>query len=229
MLAVGAMHPAVDTTAGERENGTWETLMTTATSRANILLAKYLYVSTMAFVAGALNVIAMMFSLRAIIAPLAGNAANGNLGPSFQVPLASVPVLVAGAALLALFVSAGMMILASFARTFKEGQSLVSPFYIALVLPITFIQGPAQEFTLQSALIPVVNVAMMFRQAIIGSYDWNLIAVTVVVEAVCILAALKIAAAIIQHEDFVTGSYTGTFGKFVKERLWRTNPSSSKI
>src|SRR6266850_7496739 len=37
MLAVGGMHPAIDSTAGEREHSTWETVMTTATSRANIL------------------------------------------------------------------------------------------------------------------------------------------------------------------------------------------------
>src|SRR6185436_8212463 len=43
MLAIGAIYPAIDTTAGERENGTWETMMTTATSRQNILVAKYLY------------------------------------------------------------------------------------------------------------------------------------------------------------------------------------------
>src|SRR5262249_20190129 len=47
MLAVGSMHPAIDSTAGERENSTWETVMTVATSRANIVFAKYLYVVTM--------------------------------------------------------------------------------------------------------------------------------------------------------------------------------------
>src|ERR1051326_3670336 len=55
MLAVGGMHPAIDATAGERETSTWETLMTTATSRANVLVAKYLYVATMCFLAAFLN------------------------------------------------------------------------------------------------------------------------------------------------------------------------------
>jgi len=61
MLAVGAMYPAIDATAGEREHSTWETLMTTATSRANVLAAKYLYVATMAFTAAFLNLFAMIF------------------------------------------------------------------------------------------------------------------------------------------------------------------------
>ena len=47
MLALGGFYPAVDSTAGERENSTWETIMTIGTSRANIVIAKYLYVATM--------------------------------------------------------------------------------------------------------------------------------------------------------------------------------------
>ena len=74
MLAMGAVYPAIDTTAGERENGTWETMMTAATSRENILIAKYLYVATMSFVAGCLNVMAMMFTMRSNIALIGGPA-----------------------------------------------------------------------------------------------------------------------------------------------------------
>jgi sodium transport system permease protein len=215
MLAVGGIHPAIDTTAGERENSTWETLMTLATSRANILVSKYLYVATMSFVAGVLNVIAMTISMRSLFAPGIGEAAT----LSFEIPLTSIPVLVLGAALLSLFLSAGMMIMASFARTFKEGQSMVSPFYIAIILPITFMQGPMQAFTTKTALIPVVNVAMMFREAIVGSFDWRLIAITTAVEATAVILALRLSLSILNYEDFVMGSYGGSFGKFLKERF----------
>jgi sodium transport system permease protein len=220
MLAVGGMHPAIDATAGERENSTWETVMTAATSRVNVLVAKYLYVSTMAFVAAFLNLAAMMLSMGTILAPLFRGA---QLNLSFQIPIASVPVILMGAVLLALFVSAGMMILASFARNYKEGQSMVSPFYIALIFPVLFLQSPGLEFTTQLALIPVANVTMMIREAIQGIYQWRLIGLTLVVEAVCVIIALRIAMKVIQHEDFVMGSYSGSFGKFAKERLLRRN------
>lgn len=216
MLSVGAMHPAVDSTAGERENSTWETSMTMATSRANVVFSKYLYVATMSFVAATLNLLAMMFSMGTVIAPLfRGRAMN----ISFQIPLESAPVILFGAMLMALFVAAGMMILASFARNFKEGQSMVSPFYLAMIMPVMFLQTPGQEFTSRLALIPVVNVTMMFREAIQGIYHWQLIGMTLAVEAVCVALALRLAMLILQHEDIVTGSYAGTFGKFAKERL----------
>jgi sodium transport system permease protein len=218
MLAMGAIYPAIDTTAGERETGTWETMMTVATSRANILAAKYLYVATMSFIAGCLNVTAMMFTMRSNLTPLGGAS-----GLTFSVQLESIPVIVAGAALLALFVAAGMLILAAFARTFREGQSLVSPFMIVFILPLMFIQSPSQEYTMRVAFIPVVNVAMMFRQAIVGTFDWIPIAITIAVEFVCIAAALKLATTIVEYEDFITGSYNGTFLKFVRQRILRRN------
>src|SRR5262245_13902538 len=86
MLAVGGMHPAIDSTAGERENATWETVMTTATSRANVLIAKYLYVATMSFTAAFLNLFAMIFCMGTILAPLFGN--NSLL----RIPIQSSPV-----------------------------------------------------------------------------------------------------------------------------------------
>ena len=84
-------------------------------------------------------------------------------------------VVLAGTVLLALFVAAGMMILASFARNYKEGQSLVGPFYIALIMPIMFLQTPGIEFTSRIALIPVANVTMMVREAMQGIYHWRMI------------------------------------------------------
>jgi len=215
MLAVGGMHPAIDSTAGERENSTWETVMTSATSRTNVLIAKYLYVATMAFIAAFLNLFAMMFSMGTLLAPMFGN------NSSLRIPLSSAPVVLIGAVLLALFVAAGMMILASFARNYKEGQSMVSPFYIALIIPVLFLQTPGVEFTPKLALIPVANVMMMIREAFQGVYHWRLIAITLTVETVCVIVALRIAMLVIRHEDFIMGSYNGSFGKFAKERLFK--------
>lgn len=217
MLALGGFYPAVDATAGERENSTWETMMTVGTSRTNIVLAKYLYVATMSAMAAMLNVTAMVFSMRTVLAPLGGRI--GSI--SFNLPLRSIPVIAIGVVLMALFIAAGMMTLAAFARNFKEGQSMVSPFYLIIILPVMFLQTPGLEFTYRLAMIPVVNVTMMFREAIMGVFHWNLIAITVVVEALCIGLALKVAVTILGNEDVVTGSFSGSFGKFLKQRIMK--------
>ncbi len=218
MLAIGGIFPAIDATAGEREKSTWETLMTTATSRSNIVLAKFLYVSTMTAGAGILNVIAMMLSIRTVIAPILGERMQDF---SFRISLGAIPLILLVTILLALFISAGMMILASFARTFKEGQSLVSPLYIAIFMPAMFLQFPGIQFTPVLALIPVVNVVMVFREAIVGTYQWHLIAITLAVEVALVFLALRAATMILRYEDFLIGSYDGSFGKFFKQRLMK--------
>ena len=216
MVAVGCMYPAIDSTAGEREKSTWETSMTIATPRANIVVAKYLYVTTMASLAGILNLTAMLLSMKAVLAPIMGGRAEDL---TFRIPLASIPLILLVTMLLAAFVAAGMMIFASFARTFREGQAMVSPFYIAIFMPVLFLQAPGLQFTTGLALIPIINVAMVFREAIAGTFHWHLIGITLAVEMLCITVALWLAMTILRYEDFLIGSYGGNISKFIKERL----------
>jgi len=48
------MFPALDATAGERERSTWETMLSTATHKINVIIAKYAYVVTLSAMAGML-------------------------------------------------------------------------------------------------------------------------------------------------------------------------------
>lgn len=217
MLALGCMYPAIDSTAGEREKSTWETTMTHAVSRADIVAAKYLYVSTMAALAGILNLAAMLLTVKSVLAPILGSQAGRF---TFAIPVAAVPLIVLMDVLLAMFVAAGMMILASFARNFREGQSMVSPFYVAVFLPVIFLQAPGVELTPATAAVPVVNVALVFRDAISGVYRWPLIGITLAVEAASVVLLLLLAAAILRQEDFVIGSYGGNLGRFLRVRIF---------
>lgn len=216
MIALGCFYPAIDATAGERERSTWETTMTLAADRSSIVAAKYLYVATLGVAAGILNVVAMVVSLGPVISSL---TAGGGRSAAFRIPPTAIPVVLLGAVLIALFIAAAMMIAASFARTFKEGQTMVSPFYFVVIMPVFFLQSPDLEFTPALALIPVVNVAMMFRDAIGGLFQWHLIAITVVVEAVTIVGCLAVARRILRFEDVLVGSFNGSFFKFMRERL----------
>src|ERR1051325_6732938 len=125
MVAAGCLYPAVDTLAGERERQTWETLISTSASRLSIVTAKYLYVATMGGLAGILNLLAVALTANPVFAPL---FAKTGRGLDFTFPLAALPPALVAAVLLAGFVAAGMMLLAAFARTFKEGQSSITPF-----------------------------------------------------------------------------------------------------
>jgi hypothetical protein len=63
-----------------------------------------------------------------------------------------------------------MLVFAVFARNFKEGQSMITPFYMLIILPAIFLQSPDLEFTTERwRLVPVVNVGLLLREAIQGS------------------------------------------------------------
>lgn len=223
MVAIGSFYPAVDATAGERERNTWETTFSMATSRTNIVVAKYLVVTTFGCIAGFLNVAAMTLSMRSLISGLLG---AGDSPLRFSIEAGAFPILLLAAVLLAGFIGAGMMIFAGFARTFREGQSMVTPFYLVVLLPTFVLNDPGLEFTSRLALTPVVNVALVLRDAFRGVFEWHLIALTTLSSLVAIALLLMLARRILDFEDIVTGSYSGNLGKFLKSRLLRrTSPS----
>ncbi|MXX03499.1 MAG: ABC transporter permease [Gemmatimonadetes bacterium] len=223
MLIVGGMYPALDATAGERERSTWETTLTAATDRVNVLAGKYLYVATLSTTAGMLNFLAMSLSMRTLMAPLLGDRIQDL---SFTIPWSAVPLIFVVIVLLALFVSAFLMVVASFARTFKDAQSLAGPFVTVMILvPAVFMQFPGLELTTWLACVPIINVCLVFREAIGGVYHWPQIGLTLLMEVLYIWIILRIAAAITRYEDIMTGSYEGGLGGFLKHRLLRRNPS----
>ncbi|MHB1192032.1 MAG: ABC transporter permease [Longimicrobiales bacterium] len=217
MVALGCFMPSVDTTAGERERSTWETLLTVAASRSSVIVAKYLYVATLGILAGLLNVAAMFLSIGAVLKPLL----EGNEALSFSIPGLAFPVMAMGAVVLALFFAAGMMILASFARTFKDGQAMVQPVYWLVFIPMLLGQQSDLTLTPAVAALPVANVTMMIRDALNGVFHWPLISLTVAVNLAVVALFLWVARRILVFEDFLLGSFDGSFWRFLKERIMR--------
>lgn len=218
MTAMGCFYPAVDTTAGERERSTWETLMATGASRTSIIVAKYLYVATFGCAAGLLNLTGMFVSMGAIFASATKTSSSG-AELRVGIPLSAAPIMILSAILIALFVSAVMMILASFARTFKEGQAMITPFYLAIALPAMLLQSPAVELTPAIACIPLANVTMMFREALAGTYKGPLVALTLAVQAVAIALALLFAGKLARFEDLLAGAPGVSAWKLLRHRL----------
>jgi sodium transport system permease protein len=216
-VALGCFYPAVDATAGERERGTWETLMSTAASRPSIATAKYLFVATLGCVAGLLNLTALALTLKPIFGPLLERSGEAL---AFSVMLPAIPVIVLSAILLGGFVAAGMLLFAVFARTFKEGQSMITPFFMVIVLPVLFLQAPGLEFTPALACVPVVNVVLMMRAALAGSFPWVSITVASLVSLLLIALCVRIGAFILEFEEILLGSHGG-LRPFFTRRVFR--------
>jgi sodium transport system permease protein len=215
MVALAAFYPAIDATAGERERLTWETLMTVAAPHGSVVVAKYLYVATFAAVGGLLNLSALALSLGWLIGS-AGPEAEALVGRG--IPLSSLPIIALGIALLGLFVAAAMLVFAVFARTFKEGQSMITPVYVAVFVPAIFIQSPDIAFTPALAAVPVVNVAMLIREVVLGTLAPLQGVITMVVMAACVVGAIAFARWILGREEVLLGTGEGGLWQYLRRR-----------
>ncbi|MCE7874246.1 ABC transporter permease [bacterium CPR1] len=211
VMGMGGLYPAVDSTAGERERSTWETLLTTAASRDDVVLAKYLYVVSVIAFSGLLNLAALYTCVYAVLEPMEG--------VTISLPWSSLPVLLGGTLLLAMFMAAGMMVPASFARTFQQGQSLSTPFYAVTILPTVLVADPSVQFTTTLACIPVLNAALAFREAIAGHLLWPQLLISLSVLLLCVVVSLWVARRVLAYEDVVLGTYGGSFWTFFRQRL----------
>jgi len=225
-VALGCLVPAVDTTAGERERGTWETLMSTQATRGTIVTAKYLYVASFGVVAGLANVGAMALTLGPMLAPLQGLESGPgelarSLGPSTLLVMAS------GAVLLGAFFGAAMMLAASLARTFKDGQAMVTPVFYLALLPLILGTQSDRTLTPAIALLPVANVAMAVRDAIQGIFLWPLLALSAATLGALVLLLLAVARWVLGFEDFLMGTHGGSVLRFATGRLRRGRAASA--
>jgi sodium transport system permease protein len=202
MIALGGAYPAIDTTAGERERGTWETVQSCGPSLSTILISKYLFVSLVCCLSGLLNLFAMLVSIRSIVAPLL----RENESITFSVGPQTMLVLLVGVVCVSFFVAAALMLCSIFARTFREGQALTTPMFMMIALPVLPLSDPALQLNTKLAFVPLVNLALVWRQALQGEYHLVYIVQTMTVLGVLVALALWFGSRLLQNESLMTGS-----------------------
>jgi sodium transport system permease protein len=172
LAMVGAMYPAIDLTAGEKERGTLETILVTPVSRLDIATGKFLTVMT----ASVITIILATTSM-SISAGL-GFGQMREFGPeqvsfSFE-PLSIILLLLLMLPLAALFSSA-LLSVALFAKSYKEAQSYVSPLMFVVILPAMVSFIPGIELNWGLAFVPIVNISLAAREVLLGAFRWEFI------------------------------------------------------
>jgi ABC-type Na+ efflux pump permease subunit len=183
MTVLGAFYPAVDLTAGERERRTEDTTLLLPVPRLAVHQGKILAVCAAALIATALNLLAIGLSAGHLL-----SLARLGDGAQVELPLAPLVALAPLAALFALFVSAVLTGVASFARTFQEGQALLGPVQLAFIAPAMAGAVPGIESSIGFAFVPVLNVVLAFRGLLLGQSQPLFYALTAL--ALCAYAAL---------------------------------------
>lgn len=173
-ILMGSMYPAIDSTAGEKERGTLETLLTLPIGNIELIMSKFLSVATIAVVSVLINVLSMggiAVYLFTTISSLSEQTVEFDLGSFIPAILISLVCIIA----FALFMSALVMCVCAFAKSFKEANNYITP--LTLVVMLTAYIGfiPNIELDKVTAVIPVANVCLLMKNLLIFKFDFSLI------------------------------------------------------
>lgn len=193
----GAMYPAIDLTAGEKERGTMETLLISPATRLELVMGKFLTVFTASYITGILATVSMfvtlMFGLSMLKELTKDLAFSIQFGAVFIMLLLLVPV--------SMIFSALLMSIAIFARSYKEAQSYISPLMILVVMPAVIpMMAPTMELNSRWVWVPIINVSLILREVFTGKYNWGYIGLIILSMGFYAAIALFVATRLFQKE-----------------------------
>ena len=222
MTATGAVYPAIDLTAGERERGTLETLVAAPVGRLPILLAKFVAVWCVAVLTAGANLIAMTATVYAtgLDAALFGAGAS---------PWRALPAVAGLLTLTAGFFAAVVLAVTSAARSFKEAQAYLIPLMLCCLAPGGLALTPAVSLDTAWAAVPLVNLVLLAREVLGGTAD-PLAAAAAILATVCYAGlALSVAARVFGTDAILYGG-PGGWGEFLRpERRPGGVPSAGTV
>ena len=182
-MLTGAIYPAIDVTAGEKERGTMETLLISPAERSEIVFGKFFAVVVMGFGTAVWNVVLMLVAVAVVQIFFAHNLISL---PGFGAcVLAALP--------LAMLIAACGLALGIFARSTKEGNYYMVPMFF-VVLPLSYLSMiPGKELDAFTSWVPVANVLLLQQRLMAvrtDAFPWQHLPAVVVSMAACIAIAL---------------------------------------
>ncbi len=197
LCLTGAMHPAMDLTAGEKERGTMETIIASPVNRLELVIGKFLLVLVVSAVTTILAIATFVLSA---------------LGAARLLPLFDLNFVIdvsgkAAAAVfflvlpLAVLFAAALMAVSLFARNFREAQSYIGPLMFVVILPAMGSFIPGVQLDTRFALVPILNISLAAKEVFGGTYQWPLLSLIFLSTCVYAAAALYFAVRQFHRED----------------------------
>ena len=196
----GAIYPAIDLTAGEKERGTMETILSSPISRMDLVLGKFSLVLSASLATAILSLISMGVSF-ALLGKSGAMSAKDASVMQLHIGLPTVLAVFLMALPLAVLFAAVLLTIALFAKSYKEAQSYLTPMTFIVVIPAVASLMPGVELTPKLALVPILNTSLVCKDIVAGTYHWNSIALIFLSTCVYAAAALFVAVKTFQRES----------------------------
>ncbi|MEW9797667.1 ABC transporter permease subunit [Alteromonas sp. CYL-A6] len=165
----GAMAPAADLGAGEKERGTLETLLISPMPRYKLVLGKFFTIAAAGVISALITVTSMavwglLIAQGMAIEFVSNIMAMIGMGDFVLIFLMLVPVV-------AIFASV-LLSLSIYARSFKESQSYMGAVMMVVIFPVIIAMMPGVELKGGWIWVPLTNVALAMKELLKGTMDY---------------------------------------------------------
>jgi sodium transport system permease protein len=168
---IGCIYPAIDLFTNEKERGTLETILATPVKRLEILFGKMTVVSIIGLMSAILSIVGFAIGIKqfanALPEAMLGSILN------FIAP-GNILLLLAMLVPLVVFFAGILTFITTYAKSYKEAQSFISPMMIIIILPTVIGLMPGIELNVKTALIPITNISLAAKDIISGTINYPL-------------------------------------------------------
>jgi sodium transport system permease protein len=199
LMLTGGAFASMDIVAGEKERGSLETILTTAVSRTEMATAKQLTILIVALTITFIQIAEFLIFITFKLISIPGNLA-------IEAPPIAVVTLLFLFIPVAAFISAVLLMISSYAKSYKEAQLYFFPVYLVSWIPA--LAGVLPGISLRSAIVvvPLANVSVAVREIMVGKFDWPMITVVFVAMSAVALLTVRVSAKLLNQEKLVTAS-----------------------
>ena len=157
---LGALYLAIDVTAGERERGSLEPLLTTAIPRSTLVLGKLSAVTLFSAVSLGIDIAALVYCQRLIPAAKVGISVDFTPGNALATFLVCLPFCV--------FIAGLLSVVASFTKSYKEAQTWLSLIMLVPMIPVLGMVMFPMEPAWWMMLLPSMSQDVLITELIKG-------------------------------------------------------------
>jgi len=162
---LGAMYPAIDLAAGEKERGTMETLLVSPATRLQIVVGKFLVVT----VSGIFTALTSVLWLYLVFRQSKTVPAEVLSGILKVIEWKSLLLLFSMIIPLCAFFAAILLSASVFSKSYKEAQSIITPLNFMVLIPVLIGIFPGIKLNAATALIPILNISLATKEIIAGT------------------------------------------------------------
>jgi sodium transport system permease protein len=190
----GAMYPALDVTAGEKERGTMETILCCPIGRTDLVLGKFLMVLTASIGTVVLSLLSMGTTFHFAKRAMAGSLPQAALKTVASIDIGGLAGMFLMLLPVAVTLSAVLLMVGLFSRSFREAQSYCGPLMFVAIVPTVVAMLPGVDLNASFAVVPLLNVSLVCKEMIAGTWHWNYI--LLIFGSACLYAATALAATV---------------------------------